>query len=341
MKDKSRKHGTPPPQGDKENEHKSSYQDDPRYKQFYSRLRKTQSRPTYDEDIKPMTIEELDQQGWDGSIKTPESEFPWMPNLAVASSSAPSAPPPPTAQNSTPLAGPIKLAGPGSTTPTIITPSRQPLPAQPAAELTHGEIMCFDDGSVAVYKDAVSGKDYALFYFLEPDGRAEPRGIFFEQYDRQRIGKLPEKLFEKMCEENQWDYDAIIYHLDKYENTAYIRRLMGSRPAQTRKAAVIERSATAVADPAREPAETAPTAPAPRNSFERGQVIRINVGGRVWESIYWGRDETGPVVAHDTNREWALMHLDLDRFKDCVEYGELLPADRINEIVASLLHKES
>jgi hypothetical protein len=65
-------------------------------------------------------------------------------------------------------------------------------------------------------------------------------------------------------------------------------------------------------------------------------MLKLNVGGRIWESVYWTSDEIGPIVAHDTNREWALMHLDLSRFGDAIEYGELLNATRLAEIGKSL-----
>jgi hypothetical protein len=84
-----------------------------------------------------------------------------------------------------------------------------------------------------------------------------------------------------------------------------------------------------------------PPVPAvPRDPLERGRVIKINVGGRMWESVYWTSDEIGPIVAHDTNRQWALMHLDLSRFRDAIEYGEVLNARRLDEIGKSLAHQQ-
>ena len=70
--------------------------------------------------------------------------------------------------------------------------------------------------------------------------------------------------------------------------------------------------------------------------LERGRQLRINVGGRMWESIYWTSDEIGPIVAHNTNREWALMHLDLARFKDAIEYGDVLPEADLRAIAESV-----
>ena len=56
----------------------------------------------------------------------------------------------------------------------------------------------------------------------------------------------------------------------------------------------------------------------------------------MWESVYWTTDEIGPIVAHNTNRDWSLMHLSLARFKDSLEYGELLAPEKLSEIEQSL-----
>jgi hypothetical protein len=56
----------------------------------------------------------------------------------------------------------------------------------------------------------------------------------------------------------------------------------------------------------------------------------------VWEAVYWTSDELGPILAHDTNREWSLIHMDLSRFKDAIEYGELLSEEELEEIEQSL-----
>jgi hypothetical protein len=70
---------------------------------------------------------------------------------------------------------------------------------------------------------------------------------------------------------------------------------------------------------------------------ERGQALRINVAGRVWEAVYWAKDEMGHVVAHCTNRKWALMHLDLNRFADSMELGEIKAPEEIEEIQRQLV----
>jgi hypothetical protein len=297
---------------------RGSYQNDPRYREFYDRLRRNQEqKPSYDDPPEAVTLSDLDRQGWDG---TP---LPWKPS-------------------------------PTSAGPTPNGVAKTP-PQDPTADLIPGTIMSFDDGSIAIYRDAVSGKDYALFYFLEPDGGFAARGIFLEQYERLRIGALPPDAFDAMIRSGRWDRDALVYHLDRFEYASYLRGLVSAPPAPAGNAPRVRPgplAATAppsppVAQPQKEPQVPAEpprpapqerpiTPPPPRDPLERGRNLRINVGGRIWEAVYWTKDEIGPIVAHNTHREWSLMHLDLSRFKDAMEFGDLLEPGQLSEIEASL-----
>ncbi len=220
-------------------------------------------------------------------------------------------------------------------------------------EVAPGAIVQFDDNSLAIFKDAVSGKDYALFYFLEPDMTLAPRGIFLEQYEMTVIGNLPAAVMAEMTNARHWDRDQIIFHLAKFEYAQAIRQLLlgnaGQGPSATAGAPPQPKSlqhqpAPAASHPSG--ASSTPPAGLPQQTqfqtgdaadmLERGRQLRINVGGRMWESIYWTSDEIGPIVAHNTNREWALMHLDLARFKDAIEYGSVLPEADLRAIAESV-----
>lgn len=313
------------------NPQQKSYQNDPRYREYFERLRReTVHQPPnkYDEEVKPQSLDELDKTGW---TSTPRP---------AASPTAP-------ARSSRPV------------TPATAAPPRSSAPAY-ADEPEAGTIFRFDDGSVAVYKDAVSGKDYALFYFLEPSGAFVPRGIFLEQYERQKIGKLAPVLFGQMIERKRWDRDAVIFHLDDYSHAGCIPQLSsgsgGTGSGSTGTGSTTgsgARPATATGTggvhtpreyrPATQPDvnDTRSGRSASGSSrrdalLERGRVLRVNVGGRVWESVYWTEDEIGPIVAHNTNKVWALMHLDLNRFRDSLEYGEVLSYEQLSEIEQSL-----
>lgn len=334
-------HSAPKAQG------RRSYQDDPRYKEFYDRLRRANPEPSYEEEPQPMSLDELEERGWDGVLRAPAPH------------------PEPSTQERIKKLEELKRVEQVRQIESV---------REDEDEFVPGTLMLLDDGSVAIYKDAVSGKDYALFYFLEPDGTIAPRGIFVKQYDAQRIGQLPKELFESMLRTNSWDRDAVVFHLDRYEYANHIRKLMmrtpaggafttRPRPVQRRAPAPVERpepEAEPESEPAAEPQaptrptrlwrdeeeKRPPTQPEPeyepepiapkKDTLERGRIIRINVGGRIWESVCWTQDEISPIVAHNTNGDWALMHLDLSRFRDSIEYGNMLPPENIAEIEHSL-----
>jgi hypothetical protein len=341
--DKLKKTPTQQDQSERERRRRS-YQDDPRYREFYERLRKNQTKDTshYDEPPQFSSLEELDQTGWDGTPRPWEQKRPARP------------------------------LAPSNATPLNVAPAAPPVKEE-ETDLIPGVILRFDDGSVAIYKDAVSGKDYALFYFLEPQGALVPQGIFLDQYDWERLGLLPPDLFDAMIRMRRWDRDAVIYHLDRFEYAGHIRaistaqpmqveggqssvqspsfetRRPSERPAPQRTEAFTPRPSSVQPEPTyapesepsyapQVPEETElPPPPPPRNPLERGRVIRINVGpGKVWEAVYWTSDELGPILAHDTNREWSLIHMDISRFKDAIEYGELLSEEELEEIEQSL-----
>ncbi|MBN1868369.1 hypothetical protein JW916_13870 [Candidatus Sumerlaeota bacterium] len=66
-----------------------------------------------------------------------------------------------------------------------------------------------------------------------------------------------------------------------------------------------------------------------RKDLTRGRRFSIKFGNRGWEAVYWGEDEQGSVVAHNTNGQWSLMHLDLSRFRDSFALlGEISDKER-------------
>lgn len=301
------------------NDARKSYQNDPRYKEFYDRLkREAPPPPDYEEDVQPMTLEELEESGWNGE------------------------------PGSAPEGGPKRAPQRPAQRPVPTASSIRQHPRAPAGELVPGTIFLLDDDSVAIYKDAVSGKDYALFYFLEGDDRLSARGIFLEQYDRQMLGRLPADLFSEMVESQHWDYDALVYHLDDYRFASYVRMAASGTASGEAEAPTRRRTRETPSRPRpvsiEEPHQShasfhSTPPPLRRDPLERGRVLRVNIAGHVWEAVYWTRDEIGPIVAHDTNREWQLMHLDLGRFKDSLDYGDLLDPGKLSEIEESLAKK--
>lgn len=200
-------------------------------------------------------------------------------------------------------------------------------------ELKPGAILNFDDGSLAIFKDAVSGKDYALFYFLEPNFGLSPRGIFLEQYEYRCIGQMPLHLFEEMKSTNRWNRDVVVFHLYEWEFVQLIPQSGAVVSSQVGRPA----TEPGITRPAAAPARVPDSQDARKILPERGQILKINVAGRVWEAVYWAKDEMGHVVAHSTNKNWALMHLDLTRFADSMELGELKSPAEIEEIQRHLM----
>lgn len=222
-----------------------------------------------------------------------------------------------------------------------------------------GSIVCFDDKSIGIYKDAVSGRDYALFYFLNPDGSTMPEGVFLQCYQAKVIGVLPEPYFAELRDADAWNRDMIVFHLAKYD---FVKHLDTLAEHQERKpSATKPRNQTIEArDPAepevmqrkdnREKSEATaadtmpqshgqppadPAEPAEEPSSEglvKGRRFHIKFGGKQWEAVYWTSEDENSIVAHNTHGNWSLMRLDLSRFKDSLELLELVDNDTLSAI---------
>ena len=207
-----------------------------------------------------------------------------------------------------------------------------------------GAIVRFDDQSIGIYKDAVSGRDYALFYFLQPDGQFAPEGVFLQEYQARVIGNLPENYFSQLRDSATWNRDVIVFHLSDFECVKFLdeirdhedREPRGGIPART--ASVTPAPASHSSDARPESPQPSQPEPAPRPSpsptpaagtpgnegLVQGRRFHIRFGGKMWEAVFWLSDEQGAIVAHSTHGDWSLMRLDLDRFKDSLELGEMV-----------------
>lgn len=210
-----------------------------------------------------------------------------------------------------------------------------------------GSIVRFDDGSIGVYKDAVSGRDYALFYFLNPAGDFVPEGVFLQCYQARAIGQLPEEYFSQLRDDGQWNRDMILYHLTSFD---FVKDLNGLAEHQPRKPSGSSGAtpaagtpsqaspAAAAPPPAEEPAPAKPeapkAAPAPENDqgLIKGRRFQIKFGGKQWEAVYWDADGENSIVAHSTHGNWSLMRLDLSRFKDSLELLDRVDDATLEEI---------
>ncbi len=251
-----------------------------------------------------------------GNVEEPPVLVEEAEELSPATSGAitEEAPPPPPLKEP-PL--PPRSLPPAKKQVTTVPPQHIERPVSP---LVHAEplydigtIIRLEDGSIGVYKGPIPGKEYHLIYHLCPDGTIQPEGIYLYGYLSEPLGRVTLEVLGEMQQTMHWERDRIIYHLSSYEKARLIPLLSPSK-----KVAM-------------------PTEPLrKRNSLERGRRLRVKIGHRLWEAVYWGSDELGQIVAHNTNKIWTLMHLNLGRFGDSLETGDLLSPNEIKEINNSL-----
>lgn len=252
--------------------------------------------------------------------------------------------PPPAARDSRGQGAPLPSGG----RPGPASGSRNPLPTQGAeAQLPRrdgrsewvrevpmrgedggflpGTILVLEDGTLAVYREYVPAKEYDLVYQLNENGRAVPQGLPLHNYDVEPIGRVSLLVLDRLSRENRWDRDMIVFHLLQYKDVAHVPRMMeaGSRGAGS--STIVPKLSEADLNPT-----ATPPLPEERPQMTRGRRMTIDFGpGRTWEAVYWGKDELGHVVAHHTHERWALMHLDLNRFKESVTWGDILAPDAL------------
>jgi len=187
--------------------------------------------------------------------------------------------------------------------------------AQSAELFPGGTLVVWNSNHLGVYKKHLEEKGYDLLYVVESDGRLQPKGICLFAYQPRRVGMLSEGILQWMERTMRWDRDALVFHFDDPNEARAIPALGDGSTA--RPASVGSKPVGAAAG---------------TETLVRGRTFTINVGQHQWQGIYWGRDAIGTVVAHDTNRVWSLMHLDLDRFGSGLKLGKMLSAGKILEI---------
>jgi hypothetical protein len=228
-----------------------------------------------------------------------------------------------------------------------------------------GSIVRFDDGSIGVYKDAVSGRDYALFYFLNPDGQVLPEGVFLQCYQAKVLGFLPEEYFAQMRDAGSWNRDMIVFHMAKFEFVSDLDRVAEheerkpkhTTPARNTVQQEMPAHGNATPTPARgaettqgggspqtgsapqptpapQPQATAEEQPAAKadDGLVKGRRFQIKFGGKQWQAVYWASEDENSIVAHDTHGSWSLMRLDLKRFKDSLELLDIVDSETMEAI---------
>lgn len=174
-----------------------------------------------------------------------------------------------------------------------------------------GTILRFEDESIGVFKDARADKDYEIVYQLHRDGTAQAEGLALASYEVRVIGRLPPEFVLRLQRRQRWVRDEIIFHLDSFDYCAFVPVI---DPNAARPAA------------AQLPAAPTPT-PAAAPKLEQGRRVQVSFGpDKQWAAVYWGADDLGPLVVHQSGGRWALMHLDLNRFADSLVIGDFVDA---------------
>lgn len=218
--------------------------------------------------------------------------------------------PPPVPTPMTPPAGGAPSRHSQSAVPRLSPRSSStPLPSDiQSGSYPVGTILLFEDETIGIFKSVQKDKDYELIYLLQPDGRVAPQGMALFSYEVRAIGELPPEFVDRMGRTNRWERDVIVFHLSHFDYCALIPHPAGMDSRVTSGSGVPKISLAALESP----------------QLERGRFIRVSFGkGQEWHAVYWGEDELGTIVAHDTNRKWTLMHLDLKRFQDSLVIGEM------------------
>ncbi len=189
-----------------------------------------------------------------------------------------------------------------------------------------GTILYFEDQTVAIYGRQMKDKDYEMVYALGTNGRLKPQGIPLANYDVRPLGRIAPAYLEKLAASMKWDRDLIIFHLLEYEDCPLIPEITATNGHE----ASSPQSSTGV------PKLPLPSSTAAPQPLTRGRKLSIVFGKQNWNAVYWGTDELGTVVAHKTHDHWALMHLDLKRFKDGIVHGEMMSPAELAEVEADI-----
>lgn len=200
-------------------------------------------------------------------------------------------------------------------TETVEAVTEEAQPQQPAGLYPPGTLVIWDDNRLAVYRESLPSKGYDVIYVVEPDGRLEPKGVCLHAYDHRRVGILSEGILHWMERTMRWERDALICHFDDPRDADAVAALKQPGKSDSQAAGSDQSVETFNGEP-----------------LVRGRTFTITVGKHQWHGVYWGRDKMGTIVAHNTNRTWSLMHLDLKRFGSSIKFGDVLPEEQIRQI---------
>src|SRR5690606_33304266 len=144
-----------------------------------------------------------------------------------------------------------------------------------------------------------------IVYILKANGKAVPQGMPLFTYEVEAAGRISQACLDSIVRTGQWERDMIVFHLLKYKDRKYVPEI--NEPISQNNSGE-NFSTWAVKKLSDESLNTEE-----KPSLTRGRRFKISFGpNQQWEGVYWGKDELGHVVAHDTHDKWSVMHLDLN-----------------------------
>lgn len=221
-------------------------------------------------------------------------------------------------------------------------------PVPPQGRHPRGTLLCINDEELVVYDKGpdASGRDSVLDLLY--NGAVKPIHMNLTHSKTVRMGCLTPEAFNALCLRMRWDRAGIAAACDSADDAARIPdpvvspvRTPEPQPPHPRDDQRLPRAAAPEDPPPAQPAPRDPSAvpPGGKPQLRRGVKLQLKFGGKLWEAVYWGRDQSGTVVAHRTNRSWELMHLDLDNFKDSLVVSPAPDRDLLEQINRDLQTK--
>ncbi|HBF32924.1 TPA: hypothetical protein DDW35_00025 [Candidatus Sumerlaeota bacterium] len=230
----------------------------------------------------------------------------------------------------------LRIITPGATTP----PPAPSIPLPPT-----GAILLLPDEQVAVFQHDTqsNGGNLDSVLLLNPNGSLRPEGLsILEEGQWEQIGQIPPDHLPALRSKLMWNRHHIVFHLAKFTDARFVPHIKTGAPKPAPQP--VQPSTTESTrhanwpNPSPEEIAEESTPISAESALVRGQVLSIEfTPGRSWEAVYWCEDAQGTVVAHNTNRHWSLMHLDLTRFQDSLVLSKQLEPAEIAAIESELL----
>jgi len=243
----------------------------------------------------------------------------------------------------------------------------QATPPPESDRFASGTILVLNDEELVVYRRGVAGQPVDMVYSLLSDGNAKIEALNLAEYQVSELGCLSSDALKTLQANMTWNRALVAPHCADPADADRIPE--PAVPAPSTRIPQMRNTPPPASTPpprdSRPPHRSNGTSgnhspegqltrnegasSVPRSALDaegkirirRGQRIVLKFGNKAWEAVYWGRDQTGPVVAHSTHKHWQLMHLDLNRFRDCVVPDEEPDQDLVDEIMRELSTKVS